>query len=192
VLHSSPSSVQFPSAAQDRLSIVKPTTITTMPFHQELKRKREAAKLSQETAASWLRLAARDYGDRESGRVDMQFPEKFGLLVGIGVPPNEAADIADRTDELCMDEWGEQSNASAADLFVRESATQIILSNRTDERLDYPIAKSSIKNPWHIVDLVVDLGGKTWVTKTHLKAFAVTALRYLRDGSQTTRSRPRL
>jgi hypothetical protein len=162
-----------------------------MAFYQELKIQRERFHLTPDAAASRFHLARRDYADREKGRVDLSYPEKFGLLVGLGVPLNEAARLAEEPDGSSMSEWSARASDESIDPFVRETESQIILSNRTDDRLEYPISKSSISSPRRIFDLVSDLCGKSWVTRMHIKTFLAYASEHLDRKSQSTGSKRR-
>jgi len=65
-------------------------------FHEVLQTRRETLGLTQEDAAARLHLTLAEYQDRENDKVEVTFPERWGMLTLLGVPLAEARELAAR------------------------------------------------------------------------------------------------
>jgi PAS domain S-box-containing protein len=65
-----------------------------MNFYEELRKQRESQHLTLDQAAERLHLSVPEYRSREDAAVDLNFSEKCGLLVGLGMKIERALAIA--------------------------------------------------------------------------------------------------
>ena len=144
-----------------------------MNFYQTLRKQREAQNLSPEQAAERLHLSLMAYQDREDNRVDINVPERCGLLVGLGMSYDDSVQIAARPDMYSLGgpEMLERMEKEASDPFVREVQDAFILVDRDHSSHEYTVRKDSVQSAENILGWIDHLAEKSWVTREHLHLF---------------------
>jgi len=154
-----------------------------MDFLNQLRTFREEHGISLEVVAQKLNIKAKEYEDRENGRVSVNFPEKYGMLVLLGMEEEEAirvaklgiaidsANIEDRINELIQVE--------KEDPFVYEKDGHFVFSERMFYPLEYRIPQMVIKSKGDILEHVDILSSKAWITPRHIQKFVGIASQYL-------------
>ena len=152
-----------------------------MNFHEELRKQREAMKLSPEQAAEKLHLSVRGYQDCEDNRADMNVPYRCGLLVGLGMIHDQALGIATRLDTFSFGspEMQARMQQDVDDPFVRETDDAFILVARDHDNFEYTVPKDNVQTAENILGWVEHLGEKVWVTRDHLGLFVALTSHYL-------------
>jgi len=76
-----------------------------MDFIHALQTQREAANLTQEAAAARLHLTVKEYKKRETEKYAPEYPERLGLLTGLGMSAAEAHEAAAHPDVVAYYQW---------------------------------------------------------------------------------------
>jgi hypothetical protein len=151
-----------------------------MNFNEKLRKQREVAQFTQEVAAGKLRLSLRAYQDCEEARTSVNFPQKVGMFIALGMRTEEALITAGEPDNLDASELVTHLIKETTDSYVRETEDLFILLDRQHDFYEYPISKERVRTPEHILGWVEHLSEKGWVTRDHLKVFVACASRHLR------------
>ena len=150
-----------------------------MNFNQELQKQRKRQRLNIDEAAERLHLSAMEYQDREDDRVDMNVPERCGLLVGLGMNFDEAIQLATQWDCYSPSDFSRAYANAARDLFVRETEAAFFLSIRTHDGREYVIDKNRVRSTKDVLHWIRHLSEMSWVTSEHICLFTQLASRYL-------------
>ena len=151
------------------------TPSLNMTFGKELKKQREAANLSEDDAANKLRLSLRDYREREWDLAHLNFPEKCGLLVGLGLDVDAAAKVVSESRNQMSDIYAQ---VELEPLVTETNTTFVIIDTETGSP-DCQILKSTIKTPLHILQWIDHLARKDWVRRDHITRFITLAMEHL-------------
>ena len=144
-----------------------------MPFQEALRAQRLALELSENEAADRLHLSLREYQDREAGRVGVNFPERCGLLAGLGLTWAEAVTRINLHPDISnpLSDIGGHLDRFREDPFVLETKREFVLVSRQHINLSLKISKKKLKAPEDILKWVFHASEKAWVTKEHISLF---------------------
>jgi len=150
-----------------------------MNFNEELTAYRRRKGLSIEQAAERVHLSALAYKDREEDRETVKFPERLGLLMGLGMDYEQAAGIASEPALHHASELEQYMKKAVEDPFVREDDDAFILIDR-DHESEYTILKSRVESAEDILGWIDQLTEKMWVHPEHIRVFLRLASLYLK------------
>ena len=152
-----------------------------MPFPDALRAQRLAAGLGETEAADKLHLSVRGYKDREAGRGNVSFPERCGLLMGLGLTWDEAVSMINNNPEVSnpLSDIVHHSNTLHEDPFVVEKKKEFVLVSRQHDNLTLKILKRKLTKPEDILRYVSDASEKAWMTREHINSFVRLASRFI-------------
>jgi len=147
-----------------------------MNYNEILQSYRESLKISQEVAASIVGLTTAAYQSREDGFIDPRFPERFGLLVALGMPIEKAKEVSKSGEPFHP--FGDGINLlSARPQPVTETDKTIDLHDYEFDRPTYHISKAGLRNLEDVLRTIDHICEKKWVTTDHIRAFVLLATR---------------